>query len=164
MRWGALLYQLFNPNSFYHAACSHRVDYQVARSMLKLRLGEYQTDQEKIIAWIKEMPAIKNAVESPPIDSRGSSIPKSISEVINKLYQEMVSFDFNKRIHNLTSIVRQLDIAVRILENQKLEGKKLDQKRIARQQRLSKIAKKDQRLNAYLESSNLLIPQINQNV
>ena len=93
-----------------------------------------------------------------------SSIPKSISEVINKLYQEMVLFDFNKRIQNLTSVVRQLDIAVRILENQKLEGKKLDQKRIARQQRLSKIAKKDQRLNAYLKSSNLLIPQINQNV
>ncbi len=155
---GALLYQLFNPNSFYHAVCSHRVEYQLARSMLKSRLRKYQTDQDKIIAWKKEMPAIKNTVEPPPIDSRGNSVPKSISEVINKLYQEMVSFDFNKRIQNPGRVVRHLDIAVRILENQKLEGKKLEQKRIARQQRLLKIAKKDQRLKAYLESSNPLIP------
>ncbi len=160
---GALLYQLFNPNFFYRAARNHR-DYQSAMSMLKLRLGECKTDQERIIAWNKEMPAIRYAVEPPPIDARGSSIPRSVSDVISKLYKEMVSFDFHKRMQDLAGAVRYLDIAVRILENQKLEERKLERKRMERQQRLSKIARKEQRLKAYLESKHLLIPQSNKNV
>jgi serine/threonine protein kinase len=147
---GAMLYQMFNSNLFYWILKQTNGNYAMVCSHMASMLAAKNSNAAKLSAWRTEMPRFRLSVEPPSISARGNSIPKSIEDILVSLHRKMTMFDFDQRVQSLEPVIHDLDRAIRVLGNVKLEQKKkyLRNKRKARREQ--KLLHGEKKLNDYL--------------
>lgn len=147
---GCLLFELFNKKYFGYARdCETefmKVAYSISSSLVSI-----PKMSEKYKAWDTMASMFHLLKTLPPIDGPGSSLPLSITNIINRLYQQLAAFDFKNRQSDLSRSIRMIDSALLALQNTKKQNIELRRKKLLREQRKKKIDEKQKRLELFLK-------------
>ncbi len=152
---GCLLFELFNTDIFI-VRLMERMPYERLLSAMKMELSTCQNESEKLAAYERMATELHRVFSPPAIDGNGSTLPASISGLINRIYIQLVAFDFRERTRNLDEALRFLDSSIKILNNHEWEQRRLARKRAIRKRKLEKIKEQDERLFGYLSRRRAL--------
>jgi serine/threonine protein kinase len=139
---GCLLFELFNPDYFFHALTARNPGFDARLAALAMAIPAMGTDGDKLSALNSQLAKASHGVTPIVIDGSGSSVDPAISTLLNELLTAMTHFDYRRR-PTLETIRNRTRIALTVLRNESAYQKQLERKRHWRQQRLQKIA--DQR-------------------
>ena len=145
---GALLFNLFNSEPFFHVRRDKTHFRRVIMSLSPI-MNDAKSSTGKRNAWRKHVGRFKALTMPPAIHGPGTTLPLSVSQVIGQAYLELASFDFFHRTSDLSIARNRIDTAIRILDHQRRELVVLQQRRIRRERRQEKIRQKQERLESY---------------
>ena len=151
---GSLLYQLFNKESFADVR-EMNTHFVMVIAALRSKLSGLSKRDEMMRQWKIELSHLRHLVGPPPLLGPGHTIPPSIIRLLNDIYLKMVEFDFTKRTNNLMQVRSRVDSALKVLTNHLADQKDLERKRAIRERKKEKIARKEARLDAILNSRRL---------
>ncbi|MBN4060779.1 protein kinase [bacterium AH-315-I20] len=152
---GCLLFELFNTDIFI-ARLIKEMPYETVLTAMKMELSTCSNESEKMVAYERLVDDLHRVFLPPAIDGDGSTLPASISGLINRLYTHLVSFDFRERTKNLDDALRLLDSSTKVLSNHQWDKSRLARKRAIRKRKLEKIREQDERLLGYLSRRRAL--------
>ncbi len=158
---GCILHDLFNIEYF-----TQRLNMDAGYiNCLGSCFGHISTIQQNSISdkdLIKEFERIlnltRNQVVLPGIDSADTSVPNAARDQLSRLLHKLTNIDYKHREHNLQGILKMIDSATRSIKNELMDRKKLDQRRIKRDQSKLKLQRKNARLDEYLSEGQGGIP------
>ena len=125
--------------------------------MLALELSRETSIENKLSAWETTLEKLKNTVKPPDYLEVGCSLPGSISDLITGLFENLIIFDFNKRLTDFVKIRRIVDTAILVLQNDKLAKKRNDQKRLFKENKIKNIKEKEDKLSSYQTKKGKLL-------
>jgi serine/threonine protein kinase len=149
---GCMLYELFNKQIFFNELLNKNPTFLTTLTALAISFSRHSELKEKLAAWDDTIEKFSNSVKPPAYQETGCTLPVAISGLIIELFKTLTEFDFNKRMSNFEQIRKTVDTAILVLRNEAIEQERLQQKRIARENKLIKIKGKEDRLNEYLQS------------
>ncbi len=153
---GALLFNMFNLDLFAKARAKNQ-HFLPALTFLQAKMARANNEKDKEQIWNDEVGNFRFSLIPPPLDYPGNSVPKSVLTVLSKIQQEMTKFDFRDRITNLQKVITQIDIAIRILNNQRYDQWKLEKRRKMSELRTDKLRRREIKLAEYLTNKKALI-------
>lgn len=149
---GCLLYELFNSNYLFHEIDKTAV-IPVVKLVMQRELLACKDHEEMIKKWSEVVVQYEDACTPPVINGSGHTIPLSIISILNDLYLEMVKFDFNKRLSDLSKAREAIDTAILILNNN-IEDQKRRENRIEKKRRRQvRVERQQRKLEEYLKKN-----------
>ncbi|GAM11825.1 putative serine/threonine-protein kinase [Geobacter sp. OR-1] len=146
---GCMLYELFNDSLYFESQISNP-NYRVIMTTLGVNLMQCKTLQDKIACWNSNMSSFSKMVDPPDFYGDRCTLPASIISLIEPLYKELVAFDFNKRLCNFDKIRNRIDTAIKVLDNDLYQRKKIEHRKLLKLRAIEKTIKKEARLTNYL--------------
>lgn len=146
---GCLLFELFNKELFIKAVVDN-TPFERAITIMRVELSGVATNDLKKVTWKEKAAGLNNAVQPPSILYNGHSVPSCIKTLLESVHSKMTQFDFYQRSSDLNVIRKKIDSAIRTLENELLQAKKLRDKRLWREKRIQKLQRREAKLQAYL--------------
>lgn len=147
---GCMLFELFNSDYFIRA-------YQLLNNSAKMLFFALQSDldihashEQRRQKWCSGMDKLGGAFVPLPIDEAGSNVPRGIAPILNDLLLSLTHADFRKRPLDLHSVSRKINSCIRILDNEVLYQRRLQQARDDRMRRVARAAEKEARLKLRL--------------
>jgi serine/threonine protein kinase len=135
---GCMLWELFNPGLFFQELQKRNPNYGVHMMTLLHAIAPIPALDAKVAMWKTTAARTAKGIAPVTIDPTGTSVPKAVVPVLNDLLARMTAFDFTRREADLASVTRSLQIAMKILRNEKEAERRL---KLARERRAKKIAK-----------------------
>ena len=152
---GCLLHDLFNTELFV-ARLYRDPGFRDCFGVCHQAIATKRLDNSDVGTLLKELEAIveltRNQVTPPEIDSSSTTVPRSARDQLNKLLYSLTDVSFKRRDDNLASILRSLDSAVKCVENQLLDQKRLTLRRQFREHRKVEQQQKQKRLEKFKQS------------
>jgi serine/threonine protein kinase len=119
---GCILYELFNSNHHYPALiadsgynnCVNNSEHLIASYFQKNGFGNQEQIQQE---WSRIIRREKHKVNLPVINGVSSTVEKSVGFQLNILFQSLTSIDYRDRLINANRILLQIDIMLKILDN-----------------------------------------------
>jgi len=152
---GCLLFELFNTDNYYAKLMESTPFIKILHAM-SLDLSTCGSRDEKRLAYKKMVSELCGTFTPPLIDGDGTTLPASISGLLNRVYLQLIAFDFQSRECDLDGVLRLLDSSVKVLNNHEWEKRRLSRKRAIRKRKLEKIREQDERLLGYLSKRRAL--------
>lgn len=128
---GAMLHDLFNIDPLY-LRLSQDISFgtilgQCYSKMITVSQGNINEDA-LLDEWHKLMKIIQYQAIPLSIQGVGNSIPNAIKLNLESLFKDLICLDYQKRVFNSNSVLKKIDAMIRILESEKLEQRKNDQR------------------------------------
>lgn len=151
---GCMLFELFNVNLFYFSQLSNQ-NLEPVLTLMTMLLHSESSEEKKIAKWKSESKKYKHVLQPAEIDQAGHSIPIAIVDILKKLHKEMTDFNFHERSKNLEYVVKRIDLAIRILENDKFEKHRIKLKKQFKENKNRKLMIREEKLKRYLSEKRL---------
>jgi serine/threonine protein kinase len=154
---GCIIYELFNVDAFFTVLRKNtHFNSMITVSQFEMTTHANSDTQTKRKAWLNAISPWKNAVLPFTILDVGNTVPKAIDDNLDKLFKSLIQWNFTKRLCNFSKILRQVDVCIRILENENRQIKIIETKRTLRNARLEKIKFREQRAIEYKNQKGLV--------
>ena len=144
---GCLLFQLFHYDLYYNAVRYVNLDYDVRLSALSSMLPIGGSEAARLAQWQSGVDIFGRGVVPVPMDGSGSSAPAGVATLIGALLSGLTHIDYRKRL-TLDVARRKVWTAITVLRNERLYRRRVERRRIRREQRIQKLMAKQQRLLA----------------
>lgn len=153
---GCMLYELFNKQLFFEVLLNKNPNFLQTLSVLAMEFSRYPTKEIKLSVWNETLNKFTKTVSPPEYLDVGCDLPSAISDLISKLFKNLIAFDFNTRLSNFGIIIKSIDTAITVLRNDKIEKSKKQKKIIFKENKINKIKAKEARLSEYLKKRSRL--------
>jgi len=151
---GAMLYELFNPR-LYIEALLEMPGFEACYGSCKIYMDRKIHGGFKEADLIKEWNFIikqnKNQVSLPDIAGPLSDVIPGTSDILRKLHESLCALDYKDRIVDPIKLLKQVDTAIRIIDNALLEKKKIARRKTQKDKRLEKLNRIRQKQAAKLD-------------
>jgi len=142
---GCMLFELFNPDLFFNAFSLHNPLYPSLihgmQSYIDSRAGEAAQAKQ----WRHALKDLGGGVAAINIDDTGSTVPPAITDLLNELLHRLTHVDYARR-PTLEWARQRVDIAIRVLENQREFDRLNAMKKQRRKDRIEQQRLKDEKL------------------
>lgn len=145
---GCLLWELFNPGLFGRIVRNNST-HDAVTSAIAISLAA-SSKADKLESLRDALNRFSHTVASPLASGLGSSVPPSITRLLDDLVTELTSFDYRKRGQTLERVRNRIWSAIHCLQNEAWQRLTNDRRRQYRDRRLEKLRLKEQRLATYL--------------
>jgi serine/threonine protein kinase len=154
---GCIIYELFNVDAFF-TVLRRSEHYNNMITVCKFEMTTHANSDLKVKrnAWLSAISSWENAVLPFTILEVGNSVPNVIEDNLDKLFRSLIQWNFSKRQSSFSKILIQIDVCIRILENEKRQIKILETKRTLRNAKLQKIKNREQRALEYKQQKGLI--------
>lgn len=149
---GALLFDLFNVDHFVKHRAATNFDNLL--SILSMQVAGTSDEDALLAKWREVITAHEKSVAKMKLNGRGNTIPKAVMSLLNDLFNSMVHINLDKRI-SLESCLKKIDSAIRVMENDALQRRRLKINAIRRRNRLRKIEAREKRLLEHLANKRI---------
>lgn len=151
---GCMFFSLFNSRHFFFTLKQQIPDFESITLILiaKLQPLASKADKVRIELWNKEISKFKFLLKPPHLMQAGNDLPKSASFILNRAFTRMTDHNFISRTEDLSLILKDIDSAIRTIQNQNLYIKKSTERKLIRKNRNAKILKQQKVLRKYLLS------------
>jgi serine/threonine protein kinase len=139
---GSLLYELFNKD-YFGAVMLRNPTYGMVLAACSIDL-QATPPSDRIQAWKTIAKRFRHAVPPPSIDSPGTSVPPAVATLLTELLHSLVKFDYSERAQDFEWIRGRALHAIYILASDRLQRLRLEQRRVARENRLAKLRHRQQ--------------------
>jgi serine/threonine protein kinase len=136
---GAMLYELFNNNSFnevYYAESSTKISDKI--DTIIASMSGCKSEADKLEKWKDLSGRIFKDIKYPQLISKSTKGLDSVAQEVEKIFQQLIHFDFQKRERNMLGVLNRIDICLKILKNKGLIEFERERKRKWKQNRLAK--------------------------
>jgi len=147
---GCMLFELFNLDFFARAYGNRNPNYQVVWAVMEQLLRGASTTADKVRLWTQNIAIYSKGLFCPPLDGPGSTLPKGIAPLLNRVLESLTEVDFTKRQKNLDAVRRTVWSAIRCVENEREYAHRLRLVRERRKRSEDKARLRDQRLQKLL--------------
>lgn len=145
---GTLLFQLFNLEHFCKSSMTK--DFIDIVHFLHMKTSETKDVENKLKIWCAEVIAFKHVLIPPPLNSNGNTLPLSIAPLLVDVHRQMTMFDFRDRLTDLDYVLKRIDNSLRVLNNIKLDKRKIKQRQLKRENKFAKLRRQEERLASFL--------------
>ena len=143
---GCLLYELFNARLY----CSDRLDNARYATFEKRCRQHFMSNNpcsnELLQSWHKAVALYSRSVLPIRMGELGSDAPGGIVPILDGLVAGLTHVDYRRRVIDPNIIIRQIDMALRVIDNRALERKHRERKRLYRQNRRDNFLQNQERL------------------
>lgn len=109
---GAVLFEMFTGVNLGVHLFGFSYIQDLVVTMMQVPRGKRTTIYRQLV------PSIVSGRALPSFDAFGNTIPASINSRLNQLYQSLAALDYEMRLRDFSSILRQIDICLLILRNE----------------------------------------------
>ncbi len=142
---GCLLFELFHKDYYFLAARIRNPNLDVRITAMQQQLTGAKTDDQLLSAWDGALERLARGIESPTVDSLGSSCPPGICQIVDEVVSGLTAFDYRRRMP-LDKARERIQIARRVLLNEHAYAARIKVRNVRRQNRIDKQRAKMQRL------------------
>jgi serine/threonine protein kinase len=145
---GCLLFQLFNRDLFVREFIVKNPNYQAVLTVMGLATTGVASDNARLQAWHQVLHKHARGITPVSILVSGNTVPAGIVTLLDALVQSMTSIDYRHRPKNLENVRHRIWSAIKVVENQRIYNKRLDDAKARRDARIAKLADRKLRLQA----------------
>lgn len=142
---GALIYSVFNAAEF-GVERSRATDFDTIVGAQRPSFLAAESNVEREELWCALTERSKYRLAPPDILGPYTSVPSSVSSLIERVYTNLCKFDYRARPDSLDRSIRTLESAAKVIENHKSEEVFRRRKRLLRERKLAKQKAKLERL------------------
>ena len=136
---GCLLFELFNAEEYAMAFLRHNPSRLLTLNAMCDYVRDAHDDAARISQWALALRLFAAGFTPIDIDGPGSSIPTGVVDIVNEVMRSMTDVDYRRR-PSLDRVVQRIQIAIKVLGNQRYE-----QERRARILKQRKVREDNQR-------------------
>jgi serine/threonine protein kinase len=125
---GVMLHELFSSDKFLTSLLAQATWQSTLRVMYDKLLAESSTNA-RLKMWRRLAKEVRQVPTPPALDDTGTLLPLAIRDQIERLYRELIAFDFDVRRTDLAGAIRIIDGCRTALRNQHIYERQLSRKR-----------------------------------
>ena len=144
---GCLLFELFNRDYFYKALFTKNPRYQVIYTAMKAYLSGITDETDQVRAWKSALAKYSAGVEHVCIDGPGTTVPPGIATLLNETLRSLTHVDYSNRPIVLSKVRVRIWAAIRTLQNEKLNQRRIAMAKEIRRRRIEKQQRRADVLN-----------------
>lgn len=143
---GCLLFELFNRDYFFYEFRKRNRTVDAIIGAMATSVAGLTTETERIIAWQNALSRHAKGIAPVTIDCDSHSVPIAIVPLLNDVLQRLTHFDYRSRTTDLAWVRAKVRSAILVLQNERLQARKIELARIERHRREDRVAKRVARL------------------
>lgn len=143
---GCMLFELFNRNFFVRELLILNPNYQAILFVLDTSARSGKTPAARFQAWQKALRIHGHGVTPVSILATGHSVPACIAPLLDDLVKAMTRFDFRQRLTSLEYLRSRIQVAIKVLRNERAARERIEAAKARRAARLARLAAREQRL------------------
>jgi len=149
---GCMLFELFSPDYFGEQLRRSGQFDRVCAALCHLLLN-VKDPKDRVQQYDFHMEKLKYAVMLPTFRSRGVVAPASIGDLLDRALRGLTTMHFRDRVQSLGETRQLIDVALRVLTNERESKRRIELKRRIKQNRIERIEAREKRLQERLESN-----------
>lgn len=147
---GCMLFELFNSDYYFMAHERLNPNAHMLLAALTSALDPRSDNEQRRKQWCGAMDRFNKAFVVVPIDGAGSNVPPGIAQLLSDLVRSLTHVDYRSRPKDIDWVQRRLSSCVKVLQNERLYRKRLQEAREERARRIERAAAKEARLQLNL--------------
>jgi len=142
---GCFLFELFNLDRYFFALRAQNPDLLIRLGVMATHVTERTDEKVQLAQWHTALAALGSGVAPVPILSPGNTLPPGIATLVGELMESLTAFDYRRRNIGFGRIITRIQLALKVLKNDRAYQKRVAARRLRRAQRLAKQRAADAR-------------------